>query len=89
MTSAEPLMSKPKTLPFFKILLHNDDNNIADDVAEKLVQITKLSIQDAIRVTQEAHKTGIALVKVVHRELAELYHEQFTSCGITTTIEPE
>ncbi len=88
-SAAEPLACKPKILPLYKVLLHNDDSVAAEDVERRLVEITKLSVQDAVRVTKEADSNDIALIKIVHRELAELYHESFHSCGITTTIEPE
>ena len=88
-SAAEPLACKTKILPLYKVLLHNDDSIPADDVEKRLVEITRLSIQDAIRVTKEAHNDDIALIKIVHRELAELYQQQFHSCRITTTIEPE
>jgi len=36
----------------------------------------------------EAHKTGVALLLVTHKERAELYAEQFATFKITVTIEP-
>ena len=38
--------------------------------------------------TEEADKTGVALLLVTHQERAELYKDQFTSKGLTVTIEP-
>jgi len=39
-------------------------------------------------VLEEADKTGVALLLTTHKERAELYQEQFTSKGLTVTIEP-
>jgi ATP-dependent Clp protease adapter protein ClpS len=47
-----------------------------------------LSEQDAESRTKEAHRAGIALLTVTHKERAELFQEQFTSKSMTVTIEP-
>ncbi len=36
----------------------------------------------------ELHETGVALLLTTHKELAELYKEQFQSKGLVVTIEP-
>ena len=36
-----------------------------------------------------AHKTGVSLILVTHREHAELLQEQFASKRLTVTIEPD
>ena len=84
-----PVAVQPRTLPPWKVLLHNDDVNVIDDVVKALQKLTPLSREEATRRAVEAHNSGIALVLVTHQERAELYVEQFTSCQLTVTAEPE
>ena len=83
-----PKKSPPKLLPLWKVLLHNDDVNVVDYVIETIVMLTPLDAQQALKRTEEADKTGVALLLVTHKERAELYQEQFQSRGLTVTIEP-
>ena len=46
-------------------------------------------VVEAAQRALEAHETGVSLLLVTHQERAELYQEQFASCGLTVTIEPE
>lgn len=89
-TSA-PLKSpkRPATLPMWRVLLHNDDVNIVEDVVKVLRQMTPLSNEDVIARVREAHHTGVALLLVTHQERAELYVDQLTSCRLTVTMEPD
>jgi ATP-dependent Clp protease adaptor protein ClpS len=79
----------PRTLPPWRVLLHNDDVNVIDDVIKSLQQLIPLTKEDAAARALEAHKQGVALLLVTHQERAELYVEQFTSCRLTVTAEPE
>jgi ATP-dependent Clp protease adaptor protein ClpS len=88
-TTLAPAVVEPRLLPMFKVILHNDDKNIMEDVANSIVLITPLNRQDALERTNEAHLTGCALLLVTHKERAELYVEQFQSCSLTVTIEPD
>jgi ATP-dependent Clp protease adapter protein ClpS len=45
--------------------------------------------EDAMTRMLEAHKSGVALLLVTHKERAELYKDQFQTKGLTCTIEPE
>jgi ATP-dependent Clp protease adaptor protein ClpS len=83
-----PQKRPPQPLPPWKVLLHNDDKNTHDYVVETIVQLTTLNEQDAELRMKEADKTGLALLLTTHKERAELYQEQFTSKGLTVTIEP-
>jgi ATP-dependent Clp protease adaptor protein ClpS len=83
-----PQKTPPRMLPPFKVLLHNDDINSLDHVVETIVELTNLNEQDAKLRTEEADKTGVALLLVTHKERAELYRDQFSSKGLTVTIEP-
>ena len=84
-----PAEAPPKQLPPYKVLLHNDDENVFDYVIKSICRIVALSQQDAELRATEADKTGVALLLMTHKERAELYQEQFTSAGLTVTIEPD
>lgn len=83
-----PQKKPPQPLPPWKVLLHNDDKNEMGFVVLSIIELTTLNEQDAVQRTIEAHKTGVALLVVTHKERAELYQDQFTSKGLTVTIEP-
>ncbi len=88
-TATRPARPKPALLPPWKVLLHNDDVNDMDFVIDTIVELTTLNRHAATVRTLEAHKTGVALLLMTHREHAELLSEQFTSKKLTVTIEPE
>ena len=87
-TKKAPKKKPPQMLPPWKVLLHNDDVNDMDFVVKSIVELTPLNIDAAMVRTQEAHKTGVALLLTTHKERAELYQDQFQSKGLTVTIEP-
>src|SRR5688572_13618854 len=87
-TKKSPKHKPPGMLPPWKVLLHNDDKNSMPYVVTSIVELTPLNEQDAVQRMMEAHKTGVALLLVTHKERAELYKEQFQSKGLTVTIEP-
>jgi ATP-dependent Clp protease adaptor protein ClpS len=80
--------NKPKHLPPYKVLLHNDEVNTFEHVITSIVKLTTLSTQEAIIRTLEAHESGLALLLTTHRERAELFIEQFASLSLKTTAEP-
>jgi len=84
-TPVKPVLDQ---LPPYRVLLHNDDVNNDVFVVSSLVELTPLPRERAVEVMREAHKTGVALVVVTHKERAELYKDQFTSKKLTVTIEP-
>lgn len=87
---AEPeVQVKEKILPPFKVVLHNDDVNTFEHVILSILRLTPLKEEEAIERTIEAHETGVAVLLVTTRERAELYVEQFTSCGLIVTCEPD
>jgi len=88
-TATLPASTKPRHLPMYRVLLHNDDQNDFEHVIETLLELTPLTLEESIERCEEAHKTGCALVIVIHRERAELYEEQLRSKSLTVTIEPE
>lgn len=81
--------NKTKTLPPYKVILHNDDVNSAPIVVQKIVEFTPLNLEQAEEKTLEAHTEGQSLLFVTHKERAELVQEQFQSCRppIQVTVE--
>lgn len=87
-TRPSEVKNKPKHLPPYKVLLHNDDVNTFEHVITSIVKLTTLSTEEAILRTLEAHETGLALLLTTHRERAELFADQFASLSLVATIEP-
>jgi ATP-dependent Clp protease adaptor protein ClpS len=85
----KPAPTDPGRLPPYKVLLHNDDINDMGHVVLSILKVTTLSLEEAELKMIEAHRTGVALLLVTHKERAELYEEQFRSFGLTVTIEPD
>jgi len=77
-----------RQLPPFKVLLHNDDVNEMSYVVRSILEITHLSKQEATQRMIEAHQRGVSWLLTTHKERAELYVEQFTTKGLTTSMEP-
>jgi ATP-dependent Clp protease adaptor protein ClpS len=88
-TKTAPTKKPRKPLPLWKVLLHNDPKNTFEHVIQSIVNLTPLKEQEAKVRTEEAHKKGVSLLLVTHKERAELYQDQFQSLGITLTVEPE
>jgi|ERR1700728_3847856 ATP-dependent Clp protease adaptor protein ClpS len=86
----QPVTAKnpPALLPMWKVLLHNDEKNEMLFVIRAIVELTPLNREDALTRMLEAHKSGVALLLVTHKERAELYLDQFQSMGLCVTIEP-
>ena len=85
----EPARPKPRQLPPWKVLLHNDDVNDMLYVVDTIIELTTLNRHDAVLRMLEAHKMGLALLLTTHREHAELLRDQFDSKRLTVTIEPD
>jgi ATP-dependent Clp protease adaptor protein ClpS len=83
-----PAPVESRTLPQYRVLLHNDDHTDELFVVRTIVELTPLSAPLARDVMITAHTGGVAEVLVTHRERAELYQEQFASKGLSVTIEP-
>ena len=94
-SGSDTAVARPKTspvtrmLPPYKVLLHNDDVNDMLFVVEKVFELTPLTVEEAVERMLEAHQAGVALLLVTHRERAELYHEQFATYKLSTSIEPD
>lgn len=79
----------------WKVLLLNDDVTTFQFVTDLLKTLFRKPHDEAVRLTQEIHRTGSALITVTSREHAELYVEQVRSIArprgypLTATMEPE
>ena len=79
-----------KSLPRYRVLLHNDDHNDMEYVVAVLLRtISSLSREQAIAIMLQAHLNGKAQVIVCLKEQAEHYCERLEGYGLTSTIEPE
>lgn len=76
-------------VPFYKVLLHNDDQNSMEHVIKALLRIFRFDVQACERIMMEAHTNGIALCAIESLERAELHRDQLKSCSLISTIEPE
>lgn len=85
----KPAPPTPRKLPPYKVLLHNDDKNEMEYVVKTICRLTPLKEKDAIQRMFEAHQSGVAMLLVTHQERAELYVEQFASCGLVASAEPD
>ncbi len=83
-----PKKTPPKKLPPWHVILHNDDVHDMGFVVETILMLTPLTPDAAFRRMLQAHHNGQSLLLSTHQERAELYRDQFTSRGLTVTIEP-
>lgn len=89
-TTAQPEADQDTALvPPYRVILHNDDVNTFDHVIRTILKLTPLNEAEAVEKTLEAHETGSSVLLVTTRERAELYVEQFASCNLTVTAEPD
>ena len=86
---AEETQTITKSPRPYKVILHNDDVNDMVHVVETIVMLTRLTLEQAYTKMIEAHDTGLTVLLICHKERAELYEEQFHSCNLTVTIEPD
>lgn len=78
---------RPRTLPPFKVLLHNDNVSDMLHVVDVVFRLTPLTVDEAVECMLEAHQSGVALLLVTHKERAELYCEQFATFKLSVTME--
>ena len=72
----------------WNVILHNDWANSMPKVVVVLKKVIPgMTYKRAAKIMLEAHKSGRAVVKSCHRELAELYEERLRQKGLTISIE--
>lgn len=87
---AQPqLEQKTRTLPPYRVILHNDDVNTFEHVILSILKLTQLEEHAAIQCALTAHQEGCATMLITHKERAELYCEQFATYQLTVTCEPD
>jgi ATP-dependent Clp protease adaptor protein ClpS len=74
-------------IPFYKVLLHNDDVNTMEHVTRALRQVFKFEQAVCERLMMEAHRNGVALCAVEPLEQAELHRDQLITLSLVATIE--
>jgi ATP-dependent Clp protease adaptor protein ClpS len=85
----KPNPTKPRPLPQWKVLVHNDDVNTYEHVIRSFMDILRMEVTAAMVKTTEVDRTGAAVVCVTHREHAELIQGQLHSKSLTASIEPD
>lgn len=77
-------------LPPYRVLLHNDDDHSMEYVVRSLCRVVPaLSGTEALAIMYQAHVSGVSVVTVCPKELAEHYQDGLRSCGLISTIEPD
>jgi ATP-dependent Clp protease adapter protein ClpS len=79
----------PQPLPPWRVLLRQEGLSEIVYAVETVMMLTPLDRDEAINRTLEAHRKGVSLLLVTHRERAELYQQQFASRNLTVSIEPD
>ena len=68
----------------WRVIVLNDDHNTFEGVARALAHtIPDVDFDKGMRLANTIHNSGQAIVWAGHRELAELYHAQLESHGLT------
>jgi len=68
----------------WRVIVLNDDHNTFEGVARALSDtIPGVDFDKGMRLANTIHNSGQAVVCSGHRELAELYHGQLESYGLT------
>lgn len=86
---------KTRVAPRWKVILLNDDITTFEFVNDLLVRIFHKTRREAVRLTNEVHESGAAVVEITSLERAELYVEQVRSTArpagfpLCATLEPE
>ena len=78
-----------RTMPMYRVIIHNDDVNSMDHVILALQETFKMELEECIMIMLEAHKTGAALCRVEPMELAEHHRDILKAFSLSSTIEPE
>ena len=88
MSTIQPGRKKKRKIPsLWHVILHNDDHNQIEYVINKVMQITKLSKENAIDKVKEINEKEKSTLVTVHLELAELYVEQLTTAKLIATLQ--
>lgn len=84
-----------KEPPMFKIIYLNDNQTTMEFVIETLIDFFNYSTQTALKITEDIHSQGSAVVAVLPYEIAEQKGIEVTVCARTNNfplqvkLEPE
>lgn len=84
-----------KTIPRWKVILHNDEITTMDFVVDLLVKLFHKKHAEAVRLMYEVHDSSCAVVEITSFERGELYVDQIRSLArprgfpLLATLEPE
>ncbi len=66
------------------MIVRNDNHNTFDHVAQSLASVLPgVSLEQGLRIADQIHNSGQAIVWTGPRELAEHYWEQLETAGLT------
>ena len=85
--SKKKSQSKRNTPPSYDVILHNDDTITFEYAVNKIINICKLTKENAENKAKEVSEKGKVILVNVHLELAELYQEQLKAAKLTATIQ--
>jgi ATP-dependent Clp protease adapter protein ClpS len=77
-----------RQLPPYKVILHQDPTIDLMFVIRTVMELTRFCRAEATHKMWEAYHCGRSVLLVTYKERAELFVEQFTSKGLTVSIEP-
>lgn len=95
---AQPIVepdAQERLAPLYRVLIHNDDVTPMDYVVHVLVEVFAKANGEAVRIMNEAHQSGVALVETVPLETAEFHVDKAHSLArtqklpLTFSYEPE
>lgn len=84
-----------KEPPMFKVIYLNDNQTTMEFVIESLVDFFNYNVQTAVKITEDIHAEGSAVVAVLPYEVAEQKGIEVTVCArsqnypLQIKIEPE
>jgi ATP-dependent Clp protease adapter protein ClpS len=72
----------------FALILHNDESNAMDYVADTLFHVLPFKPYQAHQKMEVAHRDGSCTLMTTHQQEAEVFRDQLRSKGLIVTIEP-
>jgi ATP-dependent Clp protease adaptor protein ClpS len=94
-TTKPAVQTTQRTVPLYRVLIHNDDVTPMAFVVHVLTRFFKKEVTDAYEIMLEAHNKDVALVDVMGLEEAEFRVDQGHSLArtagypLTFSIEPQ
>ncbi|XP_057735271.1 ATP-dependent Clp protease adapter protein CLPS1, chloroplastic [Arachis stenosperma] len=83
------LRKSRKSVPPYRVILHNDNFNKREYVVQVLMKVIPgMTIDNAVNIMQEAHYNGLSVVIICSQADAEVYCMQLRGNGLLSSIEP-